>query len=96
MRVIKRSVEFFLFKLKFREPGYMSNRLFQTVIHQMKDVIGRPIGVIDENGIIVSCSELGRIGESRQRVREELLYSPDVVLLGQCGPEGCFTFISVF
>ena len=53
----------------------MSNRLFQTVIHQMKDVIGRPIGVIDENGIIVSCSELGRIGESRQRVREELLYA---------------------
>ena len=30
----------------------MSNRLFQTVIHQMKDVLGRTIGVIDENGII--------------------------------------------
>ncbi|MBQ8380798.1 MAG: helix-turn-helix domain-containing protein [Clostridia bacterium] len=53
----------------------MSNRLFQTVIHQMKDVLGRTIGVIDENGIIIACSELGKIGESRQRIREELAYS---------------------
>ena len=30
----------------------MSNRLFQTVIHQTKDVVGRTVGVIDENGII--------------------------------------------
>ena len=28
----------------------MSNRLFQGVIHQMKDAIDRVIGVIDENG----------------------------------------------
>ncbi len=53
----------------------MSNRLFQTLIHQMKDVIGRIIGVIDENGIIIACSELSRVGEVRQRVREELSYS---------------------
>ena len=53
----------------------MSNRLFQTVIHQMKDVLGRTIGVIDENGIIIACSELGKIGESRQRIKEELTYS---------------------
>ncbi len=61
----------------------MSNRLFQTVIHQMKDVIGRTIGVIDENGIIIASSELNKIGESRQRVREELSHSQgDVVLDG--------------
>ncbi len=53
----------------------MSNRLFQTVVHQMKDVIGRTIGVIDENEIIVACSDLGRIGESRQNVRSELILS---------------------
>ena len=57
----------------------MSNRLFQTVIHQMKDVLGRTIGVIDENGIIIACSELGKIGESRQRIREELAYSHGAV-----------------
>ena len=57
----------------------MSNRLFQTVIHQMKDVVGRTIGVIDENGIVVACSELGKIGESKQRVKEELSYSSEPV-----------------
>ena len=57
----------------------MSNRLYQTVIYQMKDVIGRTIGVIDENGIIISCSELSKIGESRQRIREELAYSAELV-----------------
>ena len=58
----------------------MSNRLFQTVIYQMKDVIGRTIGVIDENGIVISCSEIGKIGESKQRIREELSYSSDVLV----------------
>ncbi len=58
----------------------MSNRLYQTVIHRMKDVIGRTIGVIDENGIIVACSEIGKIGESRQRIREELAYSGDTLI----------------
>ena len=53
----------------------MSNRLFQNVIHQMKDVFGRTIGIVDENGIIIACSEVGKIGESRQRIRDELSYS---------------------
>ena len=44
----------------------MSNRLFQGVIHQMKDAIDRVIGVIDENGVIIACSELVKIGEIRQ------------------------------
>ena len=41
----------------------MSNRLFQSVIHQMKDTVDCPIGVIDETGTIIACSELGKIGE---------------------------------
>ena len=57
----------------------MSNRLFQTVVNQMKDAIGRTIGIIDENGIIIACSELEKIGESRQRIREELSYASDAV-----------------
>ena len=55
----------------------MSNRLFQTIIHQMRDVVGRTIGVIDENGIIIASSDLGKIGESKQRIKEELPYSQD-------------------
>ena len=41
----------------------MSNRLFQGVIHQLRDAIGKHIGIIDEAGTIISCSELGKIGD---------------------------------
>ena len=42
----------------------MANRLFQGVIHQMKDAIDRTFGVLDESFTIIACSELGRIGET--------------------------------
>ena len=58
----------------------MSNRLYQTIIHQMRDVVGRTIGVIDENGIVIACSDLGKIGESKQRIKEELTYSQDFIV----------------
>ncbi len=60
----------------------MSNRLFQNVIHQMKDGIDRVIGVIDENGVIISCSELVKIGETRQGVRDEIAYTSESVVAG--------------
>ena len=59
----------------------MSNKLFQGVIHQMKDAIDRVIGVIDENGVIISCSELVRIGEVRQGIQEGLGYAGDVITM---------------
>lgn len=42
----------------------MSNRLFQGVIHQMKDAIDKTIGILDEGNTVIACSELGRIGET--------------------------------
>ncbi len=59
----------------------MSNRLFQGVIYQMKDAFDRIIGVIDENGAIISCSDLGKMGDIRQGVREELSYSSDYMVI---------------
>ena len=50
----------------------MSSRLFQGMIHQMRDTVDRITGVIDENGVIIACSELVKIGEMRQGVRDEL------------------------
>lgn len=41
----------------------MANRLFQGVIHQMRDCIDRTFGVIDENFTVTASSELSRIGE---------------------------------
>ena len=46
----------------------------------MKDVVDRTVGVIDENGIITACSDSARIGESRQRIREELQYSSELIV----------------
>ena len=60
----------------------MSNRMFQGVIHQMKEAVDRVIGVIDENGIIISCSELVKIGEPRQGIRDELSYTNDAITAG--------------
>ena len=42
----------------------MANRLFQSVVFQMKDSIDRVIGVIDENFVVISCSELIKVGET--------------------------------
>lgn len=62
----------------------MSNRLFQGVIHQMKDAVDRVIGVVDENGVVVACSELVRIGEVRQAVADQMSYSSkSFTVLGQ-------------
>ena len=41
----------------------MSSRVFQSVVLQMKDCSDRAIGVIDEQGTVVACNELTRIGE---------------------------------
>ncbi len=51
----------------------MSNRLFQGIIHQMKDAIDRTIGVVDANGTIICCSDLRRIGEADPiKLKEDL------------------------
>lgn len=60
----------------------MSNRLFQGVIHQMKDSIDRTIGVIDESSIIIACSELGRIGEVDEGVTPENFNSQSAFTAG--------------
>ncbi|MBO5218214.1 MAG: PucR family transcriptional regulator, partial [Clostridia bacterium] len=42
----------------------------------------RVIGVIDENGVIISCSELVKIGETAQGVRDELAYTTEAITSG--------------
>ena len=53
----------------------MANRLFQSVIHQMKDTVSRMIGVIDENSMICACTDMKKIGEMVPEIREELVFS---------------------
>ena len=46
----------------------MPSRLFQGIINQMCEATDRTIGVVDETGTIISCSELGLMGEVRKGV----------------------------
>lgn len=57
----------------------MSNRLFQGIVHQMVEVIDRTFGVIDETGTVISCSELGRIGEIQSHAVSTVFASADIV-----------------
>ena len=50
----------------------MSNRLFQSVIHPMFEAVGHTIGVVDIAGTVISCSELGKIGEVIPALPEKL------------------------
>ncbi len=62
----------------------MSNRLFQGIVHQMVDVIDRTFGVIDETGTVISCSELGRIGEIQSHAVSEVFVSTGIVVSNAC------------
>ena len=41
----------------------MSNRIFQSVIVQLKEATERTLGVIDTEGLVVSCSDPALVGE---------------------------------
>ena len=41
----------------------MSNRIFQNVIVQLKDATDRILGVMDPEGIVISCSDTSLLGE---------------------------------
>ena len=80
----------------------MANRLFQGVIHQMKDAVTRVVGVIDENGMIIACSDMKRIGEIVSGVREELVFTSNALqqngytyrFLSTTGAKAdCFVFV---
>ena len=60
----------------------MSNRLFQNVINQLKETVDRVFGIIDDNGVIIACSELVKIGETRQGVRDEMAYTSGPIVAG--------------
>ena len=56
----------------------MSNRLFQGVVHQMRDTLDRVIGVVDDTATIISCSDLTRIGATSEYISLDLVESNDI------------------
>ncbi|MCL2634029.1 MAG: helix-turn-helix domain-containing protein [Oscillospiraceae bacterium] len=58
----------------------MSNRLFQGVVHQMREAVGRVVGVIDENATIVACSDSSKTGTSCDFFSIDLSETHDVFI----------------
>ncbi len=56
----------------------MSNRLFQGVVHQMRDTVNRVIGVVDESANIIACSELSKIGTINEYIALDLIEVSDI------------------
>ena len=56
----------------------MSNRLFQGLIHQMRDTMDCTIGVVDSTAAIVACSDLSKIGTTNEFVSLDLSDSHDI------------------
>ena len=48
----------------------------------MRDAVDRVIGVVDDNGVVIACSDLVKIGETKQEVRDELVYTTDTMVMG--------------
>lgn len=78
-----------LFPLKFAQNKYynfkrrdyiMSNRLFQGLVHQMRDTIDATIGVVDETATIIACSDLSRVGTTNEFVSLDLSDSHDIFI----------------
>ena len=61
----------------------MQNRIFQSVVVQLSEATGRIVGVVDESGTIVSCSDLGKIGELIS-MPDDLFKSDDVLCTDSC------------
>lgn len=62
----------------------MPNRLFQGIINQMREVLDRTIGVVDESGTVIACSELGQIGEARKGIISAGVFSGAQIYVDNC------------
>lgn len=60
----------------------MANRVFQGVVYQMKDAIDRAVGVVDETGTVISCSDLNLIGEVRDGFAAQRMDGGDAFVQG--------------
>ena len=60
----------------------MANSVFQSVIVQLKEVADRVVGVLDSEGVVISCTDVTLLGE----------HWPDVALRIAGGPEGVTSF----
>ncbi len=58
----------------------MSNRLFQGLVHQMRDTIDATVGVVDDAATIIACSDLSKIGTTNEFVSLDLSDVHDIFI----------------
>ena len=61
----------------------MSNKEFQGFIHQMRSVLDRTAGVLDESLNVIACSDLGRIGQPISEVTPAAFSETEAFVLGE-------------
>ncbi|MCL2096576.1 MAG: helix-turn-helix domain-containing protein [Oscillospiraceae bacterium] len=52
----------------------MSNAAFQNMLGKYRDILGREIGIIDENGNIAACTDSVKIGRTRNDICREMKF----------------------
>ncbi|MBQ3229548.1 MAG: PucR family transcriptional regulator, partial [Clostridia bacterium] len=60
----------------------MSNKLFQGLIYQMREAVDREIGIIDDKGIVIACSQLSKIGGTHKEILDEISYNYETLVSG--------------
>ncbi|MDP4152939.1 MAG: helix-turn-helix domain-containing protein [Bacillota bacterium] len=60
----------------------MANRVFQSIIHQMKNTIDRVCGMLDETGTVIACSELTMMGHTHDNVINTIDHTKDTTVIG--------------
>ena len=58
----------------------MSNRLFQGLVHQMRDTIDATVGVVDDTATIIACSDLTKVGTTNEFVSLDLSDVHDIFI----------------
>ncbi|MGM9566195.1 PucR family transcriptional regulator [Evtepia sp.] len=59
----------------------MSSRVFQSIVLQMKECTDRVIGVVDDQGTVVSCNQLTWIGEKWEGAASALNVNESAVII---------------
>ena len=59
----------------------MSSRVFQSIVLQMKECTDRVIGVVDDQGTVVSCNQLTWIGEKWEGAASALNVNDSTVII---------------
>ena len=68
----------------------MSSRIFQGVVAQLSEAAGLPMGVIDTDGVVISCSDAALIGEKWPDAVTAIAAMPDAPVF--CGE---YTFMTL-